>query len=309
VLGITVVVATRNRATALRRTLERLVALPGHPPVIVVDNASTDATPDLLARTFPKVRVIALERNEGAPARNHGVAAADTPYVAFADDDSWWAPDALPRARALFDAHPRLALLAARTLVGPREWLDPISAFMATAPLGSAEDLPGPSVLGFLACAAIVRRDAFLACGGFDPVVCFMGEEERLAYDLAAKGWGLAYRADVVAHHHPESRNDPDALVYKRMLALRNRALTGWLRRPVRVAWVDTVALLRAAASAGATGRAAIAGFLARLPLALATRCPPDPSVEATLARLGAAAHAAGYRTHAPVARPVPAEG
>ena len=59
-LGITVVVATRNRATALHRTLERLVALPGHPPVIVVDNASTDATPDLLARTFPKVRVIAL---------------------------------------------------------------------------------------------------------------------------------------------------------------------------------------------------------------------------------------------------------
>jgi GT2 family glycosyltransferase len=242
-------------------------------------------------------------------ARNVGVELARTPFVAFADDDSYWAPGSLRQAAKLLRAYDRVGLLSAQVLVGRQARVDPVSVAMAAAPLGTPADAPGPSVLGFLACAAIVRRDAFLACGGFDPVVCFMGEEERLAYDLAAKGWGLAYRADVVAHHHPESRNDPDALVYKRMLALRNRALTGWLRRPVRVAWVDTVALLRAAASAGATGRAAIAGFLARLPLALATRCPPDPSVEATLARLGAAAHAAGYRTHAPVALPAPADG
>ena len=64
-----------------------------------------------------------------------------------------------------------------------------------------------------------------------------------------------------------------------------------------------------ASASGRRTRNPAIAGFLARLPLALATRYPPDPSVEATLARLGAAAHAAGYRTHAPAALPAPADG
>src|SRR6266508_360862 len=40
-----------------------------------------------------------------------------------------------------------------------------MSAFMATAPVGWPADLPGPSVLGFLACAVAVRRDAFLGCG------------------------------------------------------------------------------------------------------------------------------------------------
>ena len=40
----------------------------------------------------------------------------------------------------------------------------------------SRPDLPGPRILGFVAYAAVVRRDAFLAAGGFDRVVFFAGE-------------------------------------------------------------------------------------------------------------------------------------
>ena len=63
-------------------------------------------------------------------------------------------------------------------------------------------------MLGFLACGAVVRREAYLAAGGFDDVVFFMGEEERLALDLATLGWGLAYVDEVVAHHHPSPTRD-----------------------------------------------------------------------------------------------------
>src|SRR4051812_20222956 len=167
----TIVVATRNRANTLRQSLGRLTALSA--PVIVVDNASTDETATMVHDEFPGVTLLRRSHNEGAVARNHGVAAARTPYVAFADDDSWWAPDALARAAVLFAAHPRLGLIAARTLVGPEQRLDPVAAAMALAPLGTPGDLPGPAVLGFLACASIVRREAFLAAGGFDPVVFF----------------------------------------------------------------------------------------------------------------------------------------
>ena len=200
-----VILSTRNRAELLSGALAGLVS--DRPAtdweLIVVDNASTDGTPELIRREFPDARVLPLPRNHGAAGRNLGVAAAATPYVAFADDDSWWEPGALTAAARLFDGYPRLGLIAARTLVGPDDRLDPMSAFMAGAPLGRADDLPGPSVLGFLACAAVVRREAFLRCGGFDPVVFFMGEEGRLAYDLAAAGWGLAYCAEVTAHHDP----------------------------------------------------------------------------------------------------------
>ena len=230
--AVTVVVATRDRREQLATTLPRHAPA----PVILVDNGSTDGTLDLVAEHFPQVSVLALGSNLGAPARNLGVAAAATPYVAFADDDSWWAPGALARAAELLDRHPRLGLVAGRVLVGREERLDPISAWMAEAPIGAEPDLPGPSVLGFLACAAVVRREAFLACGGFDDVVFFLGEEERLALDLAAAGWGLAYCDDVVAHHHPDLSSSRD-MGGRAVQQARNRVLTAVLRRPWPVVW------------------------------------------------------------------------
>ncbi|WP_131763980.1 glycosyltransferase family 2 protein, partial [Actinomadura fibrosa] len=222
--GVTVVVATRDRAEELRGSLRKHEA-----PVIVVDNASGDATPDVAAEAG--ARVLRLPDNRGAAARNTGAEHADTPYIAFADDDSWWAPGALRRAVEILDAHPRTALLAARVLVGPEERTEAVSEEMACAPLGRPADLPGPAVLGFLACSAIVRRDAFLAAGGFSDVLHFAGEEELLALDLAAAGWGLAYVPELVVHHHPSrSGRDPSA---RRRREARNRLLTAWLRRPL----------------------------------------------------------------------------
>src|SRR5690242_6505496 len=127
---VTVVIATRNRREGLRHTLHALQRDAEPLPTVVVDNGSGDGTPEMLAARFPQVRVLALDRNAGAVARNHGAAAAETPYVAFADDDSWWAPGALARAARHFGDSPRLALIAARTLVGPAERLDAMSSFM-----------------------------------------------------------------------------------------------------------------------------------------------------------------------------------
>jgi GT2 family glycosyltransferase len=266
---VTTVVMTRDRWPDLQRSLPRHAA-----PVILVDNGSGDGTPAHVRRDFPHVHVIELPDNHGALARNIGVQAARTPYVAFADDDSWWAPDALPTAVELFERHPRLGLLAARMLVGAEEAPDPVCSQMATSPLGRAADLPGPSVLGFLACGAVVRRSAFLAAGGFDAVVFFMGEEERLALDLAALGWGVAYVDQVVAHHHPSPTRDT---VARRALAARNRLLTAVMRRPWRVVAGQVVEDLRA----GPAGRRAVAEAVPRLPRALRHRRRLPLQVEA----------------------------
>ncbi len=261
---VTTVVATRNRWPRLRESLARHAA-----PVILVDNGSTDGTVTRVREHFPHVEVVPLPANRGAVARNVGVARAATPYVAFADDDSWWAPGALDLAAALFERHRRLALLAGRILVGPDERLDATCRLMADSPLGVQPDLPGPSVLGFLACGAVVRRDAFLRAGGFDDVVFFFGEEERLALDLAAAGWGLAYVEQVVAHHHPQ----PGA-AGRSVLASRNRVLTAVLRRP----WPEVARIVRAEL---AVSRSGVLAALPRLPRALGGRRRLPASVEA----------------------------
>jgi GT2 family glycosyltransferase len=264
----TVVVATRNRSGELTRTLAALLALAPQPPVIVLDNASTDDTA-VRAGQFPGVRLIRLPRNLGAAARNLGVAFARTPYVAFSDDDSWWAPDALPTAEAVLDVHPEVGLLAAKTVVGPGERDDPVTRLMSASPLGQADDLPGPSVLGFLACSAIVRRHAYLQVGGFSPLLHFGGEEKLLSYDLAARGWKLCYIAEIQAHHHP-SNVRPSS--YRRLnLEARNNALIAWMRRPVREGVGAAAALLRRTVH-DPRAVSAVAGALRRLPWALAER-------------------------------------
>jgi GT2 family glycosyltransferase len=222
---VAVVVVSRNRRDDL------LASLPRHEaPVVLVDNASTDDTVAAVRAAHPAVTVLTLDRNMGAGARTVGVAQAGTPFVAFADDDSWWAPGDLARAVAIMRAHPRLAVLNARILVGPEERLDQVCAEMAASPLGTQPDLPGPSLLGFVACAALVRTEAFSAVGGFDPVVRFPGEEERVAIDLAAAGWGLAYVDEVTVHHHPSPRREAPG---RRQAAIwRSRLLTAVMRLP-----------------------------------------------------------------------------
>ncbi len=266
---VSIVVITRNRWADLQRSLPRHEA-----PVIVVDNGSSDGTPDLVRADFPHVEVVALKENRGAVARNIGVARARTTYVAFSDDDSWWSPGALGRAVQAFDAHPRLGLVAGRILVGPDEREDPICDLMARSPLGAQPDLPGPSVLGFLACGAVVRRSAYLAAGGFDEVVFFGGEEERLALDLATLGWALSYVSDVVGHHHPSTARD---LRHRQALVARNRLLTLALRRPWRVVAREVAACLRA----GPAGRTALRQAVPMLPRAIYHRRVLPPEVEA----------------------------
>jgi GT2 family glycosyltransferase len=280
---VTVVVMTRDRRDELLRTLGNLRDLSGDVPVVVVDNGSGDGTPDAVRRHFPDVAVVALGENRGAGARTLGARRATTPYVAFSDDDSWWAPGALKRAADLLDATPDLGLVAGRTLVGPAERADPLSAELARSPLPTDAALPGPRVLGFLACAAVVRRDAFLAAGGFHPVVFFLGEETVLALDLAAAGWALCYVDDVVAHHHPRPGPPRPG---RRRLQLRNALLSTWLRRPAAVAARDTWRLARDGVT-DPDARGALLDAARRLPAALAARRPVPPHVEADVRRLG----------------------
>src|SRR4051812_6941439 len=214
-----------NRRDELLSTLSRHEA-----PVVLVDNGSTDGTVEAVRTAHPGATVIPLERNEGAAARTRGARHAGTEFVAFADDDSWWAPGDLARAVKIMRAHPRLALLNARILVGPDERLDPVCEEMAGSPLGTEPDLPGPSLLGFVACAALVRTEAFEAVGGFDPVVRFPGEEERVALDLVAAGWGIAYVDAVTVHHHPSPRRHSPA--QRQGARLRRRPLPPGLGRP-----------------------------------------------------------------------------
>lgn len=104
--AVTVVVPTRNRRPILERTLGTILRQRDvDVRVVVVDEASTDDTPAFLASLGePRVSVVRHDEPTGvAGARNDGLAHADTPWVAFCDDDDLWAPDKLSAQLAAID--------------------------------------------------------------------------------------------------------------------------------------------------------------------------------------------------------------
>jgi GT2 family glycosyltransferase len=274
---VSVVVVSHNRRPTLLSTLERLSE--EDRPIIVVDNGSIDGTAEAVRARFPAVEVLCSERNLGAAGRNLGVARASTPYVAFNDDDSWWAPGALERAADAFDRSARLGLLAARVEVGVERTVDPTSLAMARSPIPPEADLPGPPVLGFLACGVVVRRSAYMAVGGFSELLFFFGEETLLALDLAQAGWGLAYLDDVVAFHHPPPRPD---VAGRRRLATRNHLLGTWMRRPAHRA-VGATARAVASARHDPEVRRGVLDALGSLPDALRQRRVIDAALDRRL--------------------------
>ena len=287
---VTTVMITRNRR---ERTLRSLARAPG--PVVLVDNGSTDDTGAAVNARFPHVDVVVLPGNRGAVARNVGVERVRTPYVAFADDDSWWEPESLALAQQLLTVHPDWAAVVASVLVEPGGRLDPLNEQMlAESPVLDDPVRPGLDarlVAGFPACAAVLRTDSFLAAGGFDDVVFFGGEEERLVLDLVAGGGALVHVPAIVAHHEPGGQLRPG----RSRQVERNHLLTAVMRHP----WPEVGRRLLQAARRRELG--AIASAAVRAPRALRVRNPVPPRVHAYLTHSTGQVFAGVKRLSSPV--------
>jgi len=269
-----IVMITHNRSDEVLHSLGRLTRLPERPRIVVVDNGSTDGTSAAVVERFPEVVVVRLEENLGAAGRNLGVERLDTPFVAFSDDDTWWEPGSLRRAADLLEAHPRVAILTGRILVGSREasiWRE-----LQDSPLPSEPGLPGYPLVGFLAGASVIRRSAFREAGGYDPRFFIGGEEEVLALDVIARGWCIRYVPELVVHHAPSPRRDVQV---RNWYAVRNALWAAWLRRPWPGALRRTSAIARTMFHDRGV-RKGLAAALAGLPWVLRERRVVPPEVE-----------------------------
>ena len=103
---VSVIIPVYNRPEAVCRAIESVLTQTCQDfEVVVVDDASTDATPAVVeACADPRVTLIRHERNRGgSAARNTGIQASSAPYVAFLDSDDEWLPHKLERQLAVFE--------------------------------------------------------------------------------------------------------------------------------------------------------------------------------------------------------------
>jgi GT2 family glycosyltransferase len=172
---VTVVIATYNRHARLRRTLASLAAQTVHDfAVVVVDDAgSSPVGAEVLAALTPDIpaRVVRMERNGGAgAARNAGIAASSSEFIAFIDDDVDATPGWLgAHLRAMTDS----GMASIGPLLPPADWR-PLSWNLweaRTLEREYARIARGLYPAGwrqFFTGNAMVRRADLVAAGGFD---------------------------------------------------------------------------------------------------------------------------------------------
>lgn len=110
---VSVCIGSYNREKYIRETLDSVFAQTyPHLEVIVVDDASTDRTVDIIRSYGERVRLIVRERNSGMcpVTRNQAVRAATGEFVALLDSDDAWLPAKIERQIAFMAAHPEIPL-------------------------------------------------------------------------------------------------------------------------------------------------------------------------------------------------------
>jgi N-acetylglucosaminyl-diphospho-decaprenol L-rhamnosyltransferase len=192
----TVIVPSWNGAQRLQRLLPSLGA---DSEVIVVDNGSTDGTADLLARRFPHVESLRLERNHGfSNAVNRAAAVASSDAIVLVNDDCVCEQGFAERLAGALDPA-RGVPMAAGVLL---EAHDPTVIDSAGVELDNTLlvfdylngqpvevlDRPVADPLGPSGSAAAFDRSAFIDCGGFDERLFAYWEDVDLILRLRVAG-------------------------------------------------------------------------------------------------------------------------
>lgn len=220
---IAIVVVNYNTCKHLHACLTSIVAEQPD-EIVVVDNASSDGSVQMVRTQFPIVTVLANQHNPGyGAAANQGLRATTAPYVLLLNSDTRLCRGSLASLRHYLDQHQRAAVVGPR-LLNTDGSLQP-SCFPFPTPLnilleqGRLGELVGllplarqrylrtwahdqarvvPWVLG---AALALRRTAFEEVGGFDEAFFMYQEEVDLCYRLRAAGWATHFTPDATLVH------------------------------------------------------------------------------------------------------------
>ena len=204
----------RDLLDACLSSLESAVeALPADAEVLVVDNASKDGAPELVAGRFPDTRLIVLPANLGFPAAvNAGIREARGDWILVLNNDTELEPDALAEMLQVGESDPGVGSVAPQIrFAGASDVLNSTgieidalgvaSDRLLGLPPNASEDRP-TEVFGASGGAALYRRGMLEDIGWLDESFFLYLEDVDLAWRARMRGWRSLYAPRAVVHHH-----------------------------------------------------------------------------------------------------------
>lgn len=236
---ISVVIPCYNAAPYIAATLRSVLAQQGVAlEVIVVDDGSTDGSPELISRGFPQVVLLRQPNSGVAAARNLGIQQASQAWVAFVDADDIWLPGKLQAQWALLQAHPEARMAYAAWQVWPSTEAEPPAALLAELQAAAHDTQRWAGASGWIypellldccvwTSTVLAERALLQELGGFDAALR-IGED----YDLWLRASRLTPilrvpRPCALYRHHPSgvTKTAPRANHKGEVVA---RALSRW---------------------------------------------------------------------------------
>ncbi|MFL6696771.1 MAG: glycosyltransferase [Vitreoscilla sp.] len=271
--------AARYIASAIRSVLDQQWP---DLEIIVVDDGSTDGSADLVATTFPQVRLIRQANAGAAHARNRGILEARGTWIAFIDADDLWLPGKLSAQAALSHSDPTARIVYTAWQVWRGEAPSPSAADQASllAQAGEPARWAGPSGWIYadllLDCAVwtstvVAHRTLFEEIGVFDTSLR-VGED----YDLWLRASRVTpilrvdrpcaiYRLHPASITHAAPRENYRSIVVSRAIARwgygqeqAGSAVRARVRRALALSWSDFAASNLKAGDFGRARRSAL---------------------------------------------------
>ena len=186
---ISLIIVTYNSAALLPRCLAAIAATsyPNY-EVLIIDNASSDGTPQLVAEHYPHVRLLANSENLGfGRACNQGARVANGELLVFLNPDVIVAPGWLGILARHMAEQPQAGIICPQTLYSYQ------SPPHATRPVADTAAVPG--------CAMLVRRAAWQQLGGFDERYFLYWEDTDLCWRAWLLGWRVLEDFEAYVYH------------------------------------------------------------------------------------------------------------
>jgi N-acetylglucosaminyl-diphospho-decaprenol L-rhamnosyltransferase len=238
---LSVIIVNWNVRDLLRNCLNSLLASPGIAwgdhngfgvcgEAIVVDNASSDGSAEMVAAVFPRVRLVTSPENLGFARGNNGaIPLSRGRYVLFLNPDTEVVGNALAAMVACMEDHPEIGVLGPELRYGdgslqssrrrfptfmmalfestPLAWHWPNNAWarryhMDDVSIPTAESGVVQVVDWVVGAALLVRRATLDEVGGFDEGYFMYSEELDWCRRAVTAGWKVAYFAGAQIVHH-----------------------------------------------------------------------------------------------------------